>query len=133
MTGPNLISEKADLTALINSHIDLIDRLKKERSQLKEMLDDFFRNDSTFQIHDTATKEASKIRTQTKKQILKQPQAADLAGRIQSLASQIKEHNTELSGYLQDYSRTSGTNSFETPDGEVRQIIYIARLTKIGK
>ena len=76
---------------------------------------------------------AAKIRLQTKRQILKLPQAADLAGRIQSLGSQIKEHNQELSGYLQDYSRTSGTNSFETPDGEVRQIIYVAKLTKIGK
>jgi hypothetical protein len=133
MPNTSLISEKVDLTSLINSHLEQIAHLREERGKLKEMLDDIFRNDPTYQTHDAAAKEASKIRLQTKRQILKLPQATDLANRILSLRSQIKERNEELSGYLQDYSRTSGTNSFETPDGEVRQIVYVAKLVKIGK
>jgi vacuolar-type H+-ATPase subunit I/STV1 len=132
-TTPPLVSEKVDLTSLINSHLEQITRLKGEMGQLREMLSDIFANDPTFQTHDAAVKEASKVRQQTKKQILKLPQATDLSNRILSLRSQIKERQAELSGYLQDYSRMSGTNSFETPDGEVRQIIYVAKLVKIGK
>ena len=86
----------------------------------------------SIQTHDAAVKEASKIRTGTRKQILKMPQAADLTNRVQSLRSQIKERNGELSDYLQDFSRSTGANSFETEDGQVLQIIYTAKLAKIG-
>jgi chromosome segregation ATPase len=121
-----------NLTGLINSHIHQIDSLKTKLGKLREMLDDIFRNDATYQTHDQAVREAAKIRNVTKKQILKLPQAADLQNQITSLRSQIKEHNEELSGYLQDYATNSGTTSFETDDGTVRQIVYVAKLVKIG-
>jgi hypothetical protein len=127
------VSDVMDLTGLINSHISQVDRLKVEAGKLKEMLDDIFVSDPVYQEHDKAVKEASKVRNATKKQILKQPQALDLTVKIQSLRTQIKEHNEELSGYLQDYARTTGTTSFETEDGTVRQIVYTARLVKIGQ
>ncbi len=126
------ITQTSDLVSLINSTRAQIGHLREEAGKLKEMLDDIFHNDPTFQTHDAAVKEASKIRSATKKQILKMPQAADLTNRIQSLRSQIKERNGELSDYLQDYSRSSGANSFETEDGQVLQIIYTAKLAKIG-
>jgi hypothetical protein len=121
-----------NLTGLINSHIHQIDDLKTKVGKLKEMLDDIFVNDTTYQMHDKAVKEASKIRNATKKQILKLPQAADLNNQISSFRSLIKEHQDELSGYLQDYAKETGTTSFETDDGTVRQIVYSARLVKIG-
>jgi hypothetical protein len=133
MPNTPLISEKVDLTSLINGHLERINQLKEELGKLRDMLDGIFASDSTFQMHSSAAKEAAKIRNETKRQILKLPQAADLAARILSLRSQIKERNQELSDYLQDYSRMSGASSFETPDGQVRQIIYVAKLVKIGK
>ncbi|OGD08251.1 hypothetical protein A2397_05550 [Candidatus Amesbacteria bacterium RIFOXYB1_FULL_44_23] len=122
-----------DLTGMINSTMSQVEKLKIEAGKLKEMLDDIFQNDPTYQAHDKAVKEASKIRGNTKKQILKMPQAADLSNKILELRAQIKERNQELSDYLQDYARTTGTNSFETEDGTVRQIIYTARLVKVGQ
>jgi hypothetical protein len=132
MSDTSSLTQTLDLTGLINSHISQIDRLKIEAGKLKEMLDDIFQNDPTYIEHDKAVKEASKIRGATKKQILKTPQAADLSNKILDLRSQIKERNQELSDYLQDYAKTTGTNSFETEDGTVRQIIYTARLVKVG-
>src|SRR3972149_7926271 len=122
------ITETSDLVSLINSTRGQIGHLREEAGKLKEMLDDIFTNDPTYQTHDAAVKEASKIRTGTRKQILKMPQAADLTNRVQSLRSQIKEKNGELSDYLQDFSRSTGANSFETEDGQVLQIIYTAKL-----
>ena len=121
-----------DLTGLINSHISQITRLKTEAGKFKEMLDDIFVSDPVYQEHDKAAKEAAKIRANTKKQILKQPQAADLTAKVQELRNQIKERNQELSDYLQEYARSTGTSSFETEDGQVKQIIYTARLVTIG-
>jgi hypothetical protein len=127
------LSQTSDLVSLINSTRGQIGHLREEAGKLKEMLDDIFQNDPTYQTHDAAVKEASKIRSGTRKQILKMPQAADLTNRIQSLRSQIKERGGELSDYLQDYSRSTGANSFETEDGQVLQIIYTAKLAKIGQ
>jgi hypothetical protein len=121
-----------DLTSLINSHISQATRLKGEAGKFKEMLDDIFVSDPVYQEHDKAAKEAAKVRANTKKQILKQPQAADLTAKINELRNQIKERNQELSDYLQEYAKITGTNSFETEDGQVKQIIYTARLVTIG-
>jgi len=119
-----------DLSGLINNHLLQIDRLKEEVGQVKEMLDAIFANDPTYQTHDLAVKEAVKVRGQTKKQILKLPQALDLANRIADKKSHLKELTADLSGYLQDYSRQTGATVFETSGGELREIVYTARLVK---
>lgn len=119
-----------DLTGIINNHLSQIEGLKQEAAKYKEMLDSIYQNDPTYQLHDKAVKEATKIRSNTKKQIQKLPQAADLVNRIQSLKSSVKELSQAMSEYLQDYARTTGSTSFETTDGEVRQIVYVAKLVK---
>lgn len=117
-----------DLSGLINNHILQIDRLKAEVGEIKEMLDAIFANDPTYQTHDAAVKEAVKVRGQTKKQIFKLPQALDLANRIADKKAHLKELAADLSGYLQDYSRTTGATTFETEDGQLRKIVYVAKL-----
>lgn len=125
-------TQAVDLTGLINSNIAMIERLKTESGKFKEMLDDIFNNDPTFQEHDKAVKEASKIRSNTKKQILKTPQAADLDSKVQELRNQIKNRTQDLSELLQDYAKTTGMSSFETETGQVKQIVYSAKLVDIG-
>ena len=126
------VAQTVDLTGLINSHINQIDNMRLQAAKFKEMLDSIFANDSTYQAHDTAAKEAAKIRAATKKQILRQSQAADLQQKILDARSHMKELNTALSDYLQEYARTTGLTSIETETGEVRQIVYTAKLVKIG-
>ncbi|MEK9201175.1 MAG: hypothetical protein AAB909_04355 [Patescibacteria group bacterium] len=128
---PNIaVSQTLDLTSLINEHVGRIEKLKIEAGKYKEMLDDIFQNDPTYQQHDKLVKEAQKVRNGTKKQLMKMPQAADLVARIQEFKNMIKESNESLSGYLQEYQRSTGLFQIETSDGEVREIIYTARLIK---
>jgi cell division septum initiation protein DivIVA len=121
-----------DLTGLINSDVAQIEHLKVEMGKYKEMLDSIFASDSTYQAHDTAVKEAVKVRSGTKRQILNQSQAADLQEKINENRTHIKELNNDLSDYLQEYAKSTGLTSIETEDGQVRQIVYSARLVKIG-
>ncbi len=128
---PNVaVSQTLDLTSLINEHVGRIEKLKIEMGKYKEMLDDIFQNDPTYQQHDKLVKEAQKVRNGTKKQLMKMPQAADLVSRIQEFKNMIKESNESLSGYLQEYQRSTGLFQIETSDGSVREIIYTARLIK---
>lgn len=118
------------MESLIKGHISTIDKLSEESRKFKDMLDDIFTNDQTYQEHDKAAKDAAKIKQNTKRQILKQPQAADLDKKIKELKSELKENQASLSDYLQEYARMSGVNEIEGEDGEVREIVYTAKLIK---
>lgn len=91
-------------------------------------MDGILDNDSTYQEHSEAAKEAAKVKAATKQQILKQPQAADLAEKVRSIRSQIKENKASLSDYLREFQRMSGINEIEGSDGEIREIVFTAKL-----
>ena len=124
------IQSTLDLTGLIDSSVSQLEKLKVESAKYKEMLESIFKSDSTYQTHETAAKEAAKIKGNTKKQLMKLSQATDLVNRLQSLKSQMKEINQTLSDYLQGYAKSTGQTSIETSDGQVRQIVYVAKLVK---
>lgn len=119
-----------NMEGLIKGHISTIDQLSEEAKKLKDMLDDIFSNDPTYEEHDKLAKEAAKVKQNTKQQILKQPQAADLDKKIKDLRTDIKENQASLSDYLQEYARMAGVNEIEGEDGEVREIVYTAKLIK---
>lgn len=119
-----------NMEGMIKNHITSIDKLQIETKNLSDMLNDIFNNDPTFKEHTEAAKEANKIKAATKQQILKQPQARDLNDKIKTLKSESKELQNSLSDYLQEYQRMSGVNEIETEDGQVREIVYIAKLIR---
>ena len=115
---------------MIKTHISQIDQLGEQISKQKEMLDDIFVNDETYQIHDKTAKEAAKIKSATKAQIMKQPSVADLSDKLRKLRSEKAELQGGLSDYLREYQRLSGSSEIEGEDGEVREIVYVAKLVK---
>lgn len=119
-----------NMESLIKGHISTIDKLSVEAKKIKDMLDDIFSNDPTYTEHEKLAKEAARVKQNTKAQILKQPQAADLDKKFKELRSELKENQGSLSDYLQEYARMSGVNEIEGEDGEIREIVYNARLIK---
>ncbi len=119
-----------NLESLIKSNLSAIERLQVEVRENKGILDDIFNNDPTFKKHSDDAKEAVRIKTNTKQQILKTSQAADLNNKLKTMQSELKEMQGSLSDYLQQYATMSGVNEIEGEDGEVRQIVYVARLIR---
>lgn len=119
-----------NLESMIKSHIASIDRLQEEMEKHSSMLKDIFENDPTYKEHSEKAKEASKIKGNTRREILKRPQAADLDNKVKSFKSQIKETQDALSDYLREYQRLSGVSEIEGEDGQIREIIYVAKLIK---
>lgn len=126
-TGAELLT---NLESSIKEHIASIDASKAELKKLKEMLADTYRNDPTYQEHDKVVKEAAKIRAKTKSELLKQPAVADLSAKVREMAGELKDFQAALSDYLREYMRLSGSNEIEGDDGEVREIVYVAKLVK---
>lgn len=119
-----------NMESMIKSHITSIDKLKEESEKYSSMLKDIFENDPTFKEHSEKAKEASRIKTATKNQILKRPDASELNEKVKSMKSQIKEQQEALSDYLREYQRMSGLTEIEGDDGELREIVYVAKLVK---
>lgn len=114
---------------LIKTHLSRIDNLQAEVTKSREMLDGVLEGDETYREHDRLAKEAAKVRTKTKSELMKQPSVAGFAEKLKELKIQQKELKDGLGEYLSDYQRLSGANTIEI-DGEVRQIIYVPKLVK---
>lgn len=117
-----------NMESMIKTILSSISRAEEEMDKHKSMLDSILENDETYKEHSERAKEASKIKSGTRRQILKQPQAAELAAKVQSLKSQIKENKASLSDYLREFQKMSGINEIEDADGEVKQIVFTAKL-----
>jgi seryl-tRNA synthetase len=117
------------LEELIKNNIAAIDKLAEELKQHKQMLDDAFNNDPAFREHTEKVKEATKQKAEAKANITKQTQVMQLANKVKTMASELKEIQGSLSDYLKEYLRLSGgVNEIQGHDGRVREILTIARL-----
>lgn len=115
---------------MIKTHLAQIDSLQEAISKYRDMLEDILTNDETYQEHDKVAKEAARIRSNTKKEITKRPDVSDLANKLKNLKSEQKELKEGLSDYLREYQRLSGSSQIEGEDGEVREIVFVAKLVK---
>lgn len=115
---------------MIKTHISQIDNLSEEAKKYKEMIDDIFASDEVYKKHDEVAKEAVRVRSKTKAEINKRPDVADLNEKFKSIRSQKKELSEGLSDYLREYQRISGLSEIEGEDGELREIVYVAKLVK---
>jgi len=122
-----------NLESMIKQTISTLELNKTELHKRKEMLNDLFVNDATYQEHDKAAKEAAKIRNKTRSELMKQPAAFDIHQKCKELSTEIKELQLGMSDYLREYMRMSGQNEIEGEDGEVREIIQVAKLVKKAK
>jgi xylose isomerase len=128
--GDNSAHVLLDLENLIKSHIAAIDKAKGELKKQREMITSALENDETYRLHNEEAKKTAKIKAQTKFQIMQQPANKALTEKTHELSGQIREQSTALSDYLREYGRMSGSNEIETDDGEVREIVYVAKLVK---
>lgn len=121
-----------NLESMIKSNISRIDKLTEELKAQNEMLASVFENDEVFKQHAEAAKEASRIKTNTKNEILKRPDVAHVNEKVKGLRAEISELKESQSSYLQEFQRLSGSNEIEGEDGQVREIVYNAKLVKRG-
>lgn len=129
--GPQSQAELVvSLTNLINANLSEITNIEKEMNQQKEMVDSVLSNDATYIQHAEAAKEASRIKSNTKKEIFKRPDVKHVVEKLTELKDNLADTKEELSNYIQEYASASGQNYFEAEDGTIQEIIYIARLRK---
>lgn len=121
------------LEEMIKNNRKIIEKTREELSEQRQMLKDTFENDPVYIEHNEEVKKATKVRSGTKAQILKKADVATLAEKVKSLQSQMRESAEALSDYLREYQRVSGLTTIEGEDGEVLEIVYVAKLRPVNK
>ena len=117
---------------LIKTHVSHIESVKLELHKHAEMMNDVLNNDEAYKKVSEEIKELNKKKTEAKQNILKSPANASLNQKIKDMKQELKELNAALSNYLQQYQKLADTDQIESEDGEVRQIVYSARLVKLS-
>lgn len=116
------------LEEMIKNNIESIDKLRNELKAQREMFDDTFSNNPTYRENAERVKEVTKVKSQTKAQIMNQPSVLQLANKIKGARAEIKERQGALSDYLKEYQRMTGANEIEGRDGKIREIVNDAKL-----
>lgn len=115
---------------MIKTHAAQMDSLQEEITKRRDMVNDVFANEETYQEHDKVAKEAARIRSNTRKEILKRPEVADIVNKLKDLKLEQRELKMGLSDYLREYQRLSGSNEIEGEDGQLREIVLAAKLVR---
>ncbi|MEK9143726.1 MAG: hypothetical protein AAB481_03800 [Patescibacteria group bacterium] len=118
------------LESLIKQHVSSIASSKAELKKVREMITSVLTNDPTYKLHEEEAKKAAKVKAATKSELMKVPGNKVLVEKSNELATEIKESDAAVSEYLREFARLTGSTEFETDDGEVREIVFVAKLVK---
>lgn len=118
------------LEELIKRHISSIEKLQTESKKHREMFDDSFENSIIYRENSEKAKEAQRVKSTTKLEILKQPQMIQLADRIKTMREELRDLKLALSDYLVEFQRLSGLKEIQDEQGEFREIINSAKAIK---
>lgn len=117
-----------NLESLIRGHLASIDKLRLQTKELNDTINNILANDSTYKQHSDAAKEATKVKSGTKSQIMKRPEVMQTVNKLNEARAELKDQQATLSDLLAEYQRTSGQDSIEMEDGRVKKIVFTAKL-----
>jgi hypothetical protein len=122
------LDDLKNIENLINANITKIDKIQEDIKPVKEMIESLLDADLEYAELDQKAKEAAKAKTAKKKELVNTANGKELNEKLKSLKADLREVKEALSTYLQDYQKKTGFNEYEGPDGELMQIIFVAKL-----
>lgn len=126
----NPASDLVALEGLIINYITKIEKHQEILGEKKEMLESNLENDPNYQEAAKLAKEASKKKQEEKARIIRQPEVEKIYADVKDGQTQLRTMKDSLSNHLQNYGKISGTNQFEDEEGQVREIVYTAKVVK---
>lgn len=126
----NSVESMTAVENLIKRKLSQIEELREVGGTYKEMVDGFLENDEEFiQLSDNA-KEAARAKGARKKELLGKQEISATVEKLRENQAELKELKQSLSANLSDFQRLSGASQIELEAGDLRQIVYVAKLVK---
>ncbi|QQS38860.1 hypothetical protein IPM62_05790 [Candidatus Woesebacteria bacterium] len=114
----------------IKMNMAKIERVKKDLQPVNEMLKNLLENDESYVKLSDIAKKAAREKSARKKDLLSTQNGKELLGKITAFKEELADAQEALSYYLSEYQKSTGLNEFEGEDGELRQIVYVAKLVR---
>lgn len=128
----NPASVLLNMESIIKNHDLRMVQLREELKKHSDMIQGILDNDDPYKAAMDKLKDVNKVKAQAKSNALKQPNAVQLVDKVKGIKTELKELQSAFSDYLKEYLRMSGISEIEGYDGELREIVYIAKLVKKG-
>jgi hypothetical protein len=128
--GTHGANELLSVEHAIKTRILQSENLREELKKQKEMLKDLLENDPDYNEKSKVAQAAAKDKTAAKQRILNTPQGKALNQKVKDMQNEAKDIDDGLSYYLREYQRITGATQFEGDDGELREIVYTAKLVR---
>lgn len=129
-TNDNGANELLAIESAIKTRILQSQKLKEELKAEKEMLKSMLENDPEYLEKEKTAKAATKDKTAAKQKVINTPEGKALNQKVKDLSNEAKDVQEGLSYYLREYQIKTGANQFENQDGEVLDIVYVAKLVR---
>ena len=114
----------------IRSKVQKLEDVKEKIKKLNEMLNSYLENDEEYVEAAKAAKTASSKKSSIKQELMAKPGADDIPNKLLEAREEKKELDEDISNLLTEFQKLSGTNQFEDEKGELKQIVYTARLVR---
>jgi len=115
---------------LIKGYLADIAATKEKLKAHKEMVKSTIEQDKDYSVvaekHNAVKKEVAKV----KETLVKNPAITSAQLKVNELQTELKDAQSALSDYLNQYIQLTQTSEFVGPDGEVLQIVRSAKLVK---
>jgi hypothetical protein len=118
------------LTELTVKTTVTLDDLKKQLKVAKEMISDALKNNADYHHQAEQVKVVENQRNAVKENLLRTPELSQLVHKAKEIQSDIKDKKMAQSDYALEYSRLSGSNEIQLPDGTIYNIVKVAKLVK---
>lgn len=116
------------LQNVIERHANELQRIAEELKQNRELMNNFFENDTTLQAAQEEAKMASASLKERRGQVANHPQVTSLRVKLTELGEQKKEIEETLSHHLVNYYQLTNSKSFDTSDGDQWEFSVNARV-----
>jgi uncharacterized phage infection (PIP) family protein YhgE len=104
--------------------------IKQKIKEVNEMLRSYLEGNEEYVEATKEAKEAGAKKSAVKQRLMGEPGAQGLPEKLNELKDQKHELEEGLSYYLTQYQQLTGTSQFEDENGDLREIVYVAKLVK---
>lgn len=122
------VNSLPSIESSIRSKVQKLDDVKEKIKKLNEMLNSYLENSEEYVEAAKEAKTASSKKSAIKQELMAKPGADDVPNKLLEAREEKKELDEDISNLLTEFQRVSGTNQFEDEKGQLKQIVYTARL-----
>lgn len=123
-----LAESLTSLQSLIERNADELDRLRTEQKQMRESLKNVFENDAQLVEAEQQAQELTRQLKQRKESLDNSPEVRQLKLKLADLKEEMKEIEETLNNHLINLFQLTGSNSFDTSDGDQREFVLRAKV-----